>query len=85
MRISKRIKFNEHMNLEILAEGFNIFNRANVTAVNTAYISSITFGTTAQVGTLTYNPQFGTPTTTGFNNTTTLAPRQVQLGLKFHF
>jgi outer membrane receptor protein involved in Fe transport len=85
LRISKRIKFNEHMNLEILAEGFNIFNRDNVTAVNTAYISTITFGTTAQVGTLTYNPLFGTPTTTGFNNTTTLAPRQIQLGLKFHF
>jgi hypothetical protein len=85
LRISKRIKFNEHMNVELLAEGFNIFNRANVTAVNTAYISSINFGTTAQVGTLTYNPLFGTPTTTGFNNTTTLAPRQIQLGLKFHF
>ncbi len=83
LRISKRIRFNENMNLEILAEGFNIFNRANVTAVNTAYISTINFGTTSQVGTLTYNPQFGTPTS--FNNTTNLAPRQIQLGLKFHF
>jgi hypothetical protein len=83
LRISKRIKFTEHMKLEILAEGFNIFNRANVTAVNTAYLSGITFGATADTGVLTYNPSFGTPTT--FNNTTNLAPRQIQLGAKFHF
>jgi hypothetical protein len=83
LRISKRIKFTEKMKLEILLEGFNIFNRANVTAVNTAYISTIAFGATADTGVLTYNPTFGTPTT--FNNTTTLAPRQIQFGAKFHF
>lgn len=83
LRISKRIKFNEHMKLEILLEGFNIFNRANVTGVNTAYLSGITFGATADTGLLTYNPTFGTTTT--LNNTTTLAPRQVQFGAKFHF
>ena len=83
LRISKRIKFTEHINLELLAEGFNIFNRANVTAVNTAYLSSIAFGATADTGVLTYNPAFGTPQT--FNNTTTLAPRQIQLGAKFRF
>jgi hypothetical protein len=79
LRISKRIRFNEHMNLEFLAEGFNIFNRANVTGVNTTYISSINFTT----GVLTYNPTFGSTTT--LNNSTNLAPRQVQLGVKFHF
>jgi len=85
LRISKRIKFTENMRLELLAEGFNIFNRANVTAVNTTFITNINFTT----GVLTYNsgnaitPAFGTPTT--FNNTTTLAPRQIQLGARFHF
>jgi hypothetical protein len=83
LRISKRIRFTEHMKLEILAEGFNIFNRANVTAVNTAYLSTIAFGATADTGVLTYNPSFGTPTT--FNNTTNLAPRQIQFAAKFHF
>lgn len=83
LRISKRIRFTEHMKLEILLEGFNIFNRANVTAVNTSYISTIAFGATADTGVLTYNPTFGTPTT--FNNTTNLAPRQVQFAAKFHF
>jgi len=85
LRISKRIRFTEHMKLEILLEGFNIFNRANVTAVNTSYLVStpIPFGATADTAVLTYNPSFGTPTT--FNNTGTLAPRQIQFGAKFHF
>jgi hypothetical protein len=85
LRISKRIRFNENMNLELLAEGFNIFNRSNVTGVNNTYISNINFTT----GVLTYNsgsattPAFGATTT--INNTITLAPRQIQLGLRFHF
>ena len=79
LRISKRIRFGENMRLELLAEGFNIFNRSNVTGVNSSYISNINFTT----GVLTYNPSFGTTTT--INNTTTLAPRQIQLGAKFQF
>jgi hypothetical protein len=79
LRVSKRIRFTEHMNLELLAEGFNIFNRSNVTAVNTSYISNINFTT----GVLTYNPAFGTTQT--INNTINLSPRQIQLGVRFHF
>lgn len=79
LRISKRIKLNETMRIELLAEGFNIFNRANVTGVNNSYISNINFTT----GDLTYNPTFGTTTT--INNTITLSPRQIQLGARFHF
>jgi hypothetical protein len=83
LRISKRIKFTEHMRLELLAEGFNIFNRSNVTGVNNSYISNINFTT----GVLTYNASATTPfrSTTSINNTTTLAPRQIQLGVRFHF
>jgi Carboxypeptidase regulatory-like domain/TonB dependent receptor len=87
LRISKRIRFTENINLELLAEGFNIFNRSNVTDVNNSYISNINFTT----GVLTYNsgnattPAFGATTTTGINNTTTLAPRQIQFGARFHF
>jgi hypothetical protein len=79
LRISKRIRFNENMRLELLAEGFNIFNRSNVTGVNTTYISNINFTT----GVLTYNPTFGSTTT--INNSTNLAPRQIQLGARFNF
>jgi hypothetical protein len=79
LRISKRIRFSENMRLELLAEGFNIFNRSNVTGVNNTYISNINFTT----GVLTYNPSFGTTTT--INNTINLSPRQIQFGARFHF
>jgi hypothetical protein len=81
LRISKKVRIKEHMNLEFLAEGFNIFNRSNVTQVNTSYISSINFTT----GVLTYNPSFGQTTTTGINNTIIFSPRQIQLGARFNF
>ncbi|HEY0462249.1 MAG TPA: TonB-dependent receptor [Pyrinomonadaceae bacterium] len=85
LRISKRIRFGENMRLELLAEGFNIFNRSNVTGVNTSYISSINFTT----GVLTYNAGNATTlpfgATTTINNTITLAPRQIQLGARFQF
>ncbi len=83
LRLSNRIRFNDHVNLEILAEGFNIFNRSNVTAVNTSYISNINFGTTSQTGILTYNPTYGQVNT--INNTIIFAPRQIQLGVRLHF
>jgi len=83
LRLSKRIRFNEHTNLEFLAEGFNIFNRSNVTKVNESYISSINFGTTSQTGVLTYNPTYGQVNT--INNTIIFAPRQIQLGVRLHF
>ena len=79
MRLSKRIRFTEHMNLELLAEGFNLFNRSNVTGVNETYISAINFNT----GVLTYSPTYGQTTT--INNTIIFAPRQIQLGARFNF
>jgi hypothetical protein len=71
------------MNLELLAEGFNIFNRSNVTQVNTSYISNITWNAVNQTGVLTYNPSYGSVNT--INNTIVFTPRQIQLGARFHF
>ncbi|HEX3100867.1 MAG TPA: TonB-dependent receptor, partial [Pyrinomonadaceae bacterium] len=92
LRLSKRFRFNERMNLEFLAEGFNIFNRSNVTAVNTSYLTptGINFGATGATGVLTYNAGqvAGTPafnSTSTINNTIIFAPRQIQFGLRFHF
>jgi hypothetical protein len=83
LRISKRIHFSEHTSLELLAEGFNIFNRSNVTQVNTSYISSITWNTTAETGVLNYNSSYGSINT--INNSIIFTPRQIQLGARFHF
>jgi hypothetical protein len=51
LRLSRRIRFNERFGLEIIAEGFNMFNRANFQLPNA------TFGAGA-----TPNPNFGRPT-----------------------
>lgn len=75
LRISRRIRFTETMNLELLAEGFNIFNRFHATGVNTRqYIVS---GTT-----LNFDSGFGLPTAAG---NSIFRERQVQLAARFQF
>jgi hypothetical protein len=78
LRLSKRIRFSESMNLEFLAEGFNIFNRSNVTG-----ITDQEFTFSSATNTLNFQSNYLTPTT--INNTINLSPRQIQLGLRFHF
>jgi carboxypeptidase family protein len=51
LRLSRRIRFTERMGLEVIAEGFNMFNRANF------QLPVATFGTGA-----TPNANFGRPT-----------------------
>ncbi|MCA1624865.1 MAG: TonB-dependent receptor, partial [Acidobacteria bacterium] len=78
LRISRRFRFTETMNLEILAEGFNIFNRLNVTGVGTnAY--SIPNNTT----TLNFNQTtFGIPDEAG---NSIFRERQIQFAARFQF
>jgi hypothetical protein len=75
LRISRRFRFTETANLELLAEGFNIFNRVNVTDVGTrAYVVS--------GSTLTYDPLFGVPSEAG---NSIFRERQVQFAARFQF
>jgi outer membrane receptor protein involved in Fe transport len=78
LRISRRIRFTETMNLEFLAEGFNIFNRTNVTNVGTtAYTIS---GTN-----LNFAPNaatFGIPSEAG---NSIFRERQIQFATRFQF
>lgn len=74
-RISRGFVFRERFRLDALAEAFNLFNRLNVTGVNTtAYTAS---GTT-----LTYQSTFGTATAAG---NTVYRERQVQFSLRLRF
>jgi hypothetical protein len=74
-RLSKRFAFGEKMRLELLAEGFNIFNRTQVFAENsTLYNRSGTV--------LTFNSAFGQVTTT---DSTLYRERQIQLAARFQF
>jgi len=80
LRISRRFNLGEKRNIELLAEGFNIFNKQIVTGVSTTMYSLN--GTT---GVLTFQ---GGPT--GFGTTTTTnnffyKERQIQLAARFSF
>lgn len=76
LRISRRFRLTETANLELLAEGFNIFNRVNVTNVGgTAYNiagSSLNFNSTT----------FGIPSEAG---NSIFRERQIQFAARFQF
>jgi hypothetical protein len=78
MRISRRFSITEGTKLELLAEGFNLFNRTQVTTVSTTAYSLA--GTT-----LTYNSGVnGFQSVTGADSTL-FRERQIQLAARFQF
>jgi outer membrane receptor protein involved in Fe transport len=79
LRLSRRFAITEKTHLELLAEGFNIFNRTQVTSVNTTIYNVA--GANGVVN-LTYNPAFGT--TTGADGFF-FRERQIQLAVRFEF
>jgi hypothetical protein len=84
LRISKRFHFAEKMNLEVLAEAFNIFNHSNVTGITDSLFTFNAANNTLTSNTTSDRVQpFLTPTT--INNTIIFTPRQVQLSVRFHF
>jgi outer membrane receptor protein involved in Fe transport len=74
-RITRDITIRESVRLQLIAEAFNAFNRANFTNVNTTFYSLTGTGATARLIT---NRTFGQPTTT-------TEPRIVQLAAKIIF
>jgi len=83
LRISRRFSLNESMKLELLAEGFNIFNRTQVSGVNTSiYTASVTGTAPNQKAILTFNPTFGTVNEAG---ATLFRERQIQFAARFEF
>ena len=87
-RLSKRFKLSESTNLELLAEGFNVFNRTQVFGENTAQFIRTTncFATNGIVtnngNSLCANPAFGSVTTT---DSTLYRERQIQFAARFQF
>lgn len=90
LRVSKRFKFTERPNLELLAEGFNIFNRTQVSGINFTQYANPVSNNCASINGITTNdanvvcsqPSFGSIFSTDSNN---FRERQIQLALRFQF
>ena len=82
-RLSRQFRFTESVNLEFLAEAFNLFNRVNVTSVNdTLYSLDSRDPNNLQLIT---EADFGLPGSTGLNNSFFFRERQIQLAVRFYF
>jgi len=75
LRLSRRIRFTETMNLEFLAEGFNLFNRFQPTAISNGMY-------TISGSTMNFVPAFGSITQAG---SSVFRERQVQFAARFQF
>lgn len=90
VRLSKRFRFSERYNLELLGEVFNAFNRTQVFAQNNGlYQQSPSFGATGSclpsasaTNYLCASPNFGLITST---DSTLYRERQIQLSARFQF
>jgi hypothetical protein len=86
LRLSKRFRVADRVNLEFLGEAFNVANHQNVTGVNT---TAYTVGSVSatKTNTLTYTTAVPTFGATTFTNTSgfSFAPRQIQLGVRAQF
>lgn len=79
MRISRRFTIKENFKLELLAEGFNLFNRTQVTSVDNQMYTLAISGANVNA---TFRPQFGSVTgADGFF----FRERQIQLAARFEF
>src|SRR5216684_1358608 len=99
LRISKKFSFAENYKIEVLGEGFNLFNHTNITGAQALGYRIVTTGTIATangtvscgLGTtaspnlpcLNFNSPFGIPTSGNSNFAYT--SRQVQIGFRFLF
>jgi hypothetical protein len=84
LRLSRRFSITEDAKIEVLAEGFNIFNRTQVTGVNTRiYNVACTGNTVTGSCSATFDPTFGTPS--DLSNGFFFRERQIQLAVRFQF
>ena len=74
-RLSRRFRFTESTNLEVLIEGFNVFNRTHITSVNDTAFNIVG-------SSLVPIDAFGTDAATG---NSIFRERQVQWALRFNF
>jgi len=76
-RVTKSFRIGEKLNLSLMAEAFNLFNRSNIATVNTGR-----YGIASSSATVLTSPALSTPF--GFARTF-LGERQMQLAVKLKF
>jgi hypothetical protein len=81
-RLSRRFNFTENTNLEFLVEAFNLFNRTQITSVNTTAFTLVSAVSGGPGINLVPNANFGTNTATG---NSIFRERQVQMAVRFNF
>jgi hypothetical protein len=79
LRLSRRVKVKEGMNLEFLSEAFNLFNHRNITDIQTR---EYTYNSATTPKTLVYNTAFGSATGA---SSTLYRERQIQFAIRMQF
>ena len=77
LRLSKRFRFTERYNLELLAEGFNVINRTHI-----FFQEGLLYSRATGTNTLNYNGSFGNNTESSSSN---YRERQIQFAARFQF
>ena len=88
MRLTRRFKFTEKASMQLLAEGFNIFNQINYASVNNVVDTNLLLPVTSGgLGFTTANLHGSnlTPANEPLGFTSAFPMRQLQLGAKFTF
>ena len=73
LRVARSIRFGERTRLELIAEGFNLFNRFNEGSASPFFNDVNAFGERSKNGSFFSRP------------TASFDPRQFQFGAKFYF
>lgn len=91
LRVSRRFRFKESQALELLIEGFNVFNRTQVTGMNNGFYNGSSVAATCNAtrtvctsptAALTYNTSFQTVSAAGG---TLFRERQIQWAVRYSF
>ncbi len=83
-RLSRRFKFGERRSLELIAEGFNLFNRTNFQGINNS-VGILSLAQRDELGTRQVRGIKGVSPTTPLGFTSSSPARQFQFGARLNF